>query len=61
MTFSLVSCLNQLGPEKGVIHLATAAVLNAVWDLWARAEGKVRLLDGALLEKRHFLNENDPS
>uniref|UniRef100_A0A8D0DFE2 Mitochondrial enolase superfamily member 1 n=1 Tax=Sander lucioperca TaxID=283035 RepID=A0A8D0DFE2_SANLU len=30
-----------LGPEKGVIHLATAAVLNAVWDLWARAEGKV--------------------
>lgn len=35
------SC-EQLGPEKGVIHLATAAVLNAVWDLWARAEGKVR-------------------
>ncbi|XP_034428619.1 mitochondrial enolase superfamily member 1 [Hippoglossus hippoglossus] len=29
-----------LGPEKGVIHLATAAVLNAVWDLWARVEGK---------------------
>uniref|UniRef100_A0A3B3UVW3 Mitochondrial enolase superfamily member 1 n=1 Tax=Poecilia latipinna TaxID=48699 RepID=A0A3B3UVW3_9TELE len=29
-----------LGPEKGVIHLATAAVLNAVWDLWARLEGK---------------------
>lgn len=34
-------CLRQLGPEKGVIHLATAAVLNAVWDLWARAQGKV--------------------
>uniref|UniRef100_A0A3Q0SCP2 Mitochondrial enolase superfamily member 1 n=1 Tax=Amphilophus citrinellus TaxID=61819 RepID=A0A3Q0SCP2_AMPCI len=32
--------LRWLGPEKGVIHLATAAVLNAVWDLWARAEGK---------------------
>ncbi|KAF7669957.1 hypothetical protein LDENG_00105540 [Lucifuga dentata] len=29
-----------IGPEKGVIHLATAAVLNAVWDLWARVEGK---------------------
>ena len=29
-----------LGPEKGVIHLATAAVLNAVWDLYARHEGK---------------------
>ena len=29
-----------LGPEKGVIHLATAALLNAVWDLYARAERK---------------------
>lgn len=29
-----------LGPEKGVTHLATAAVLNAVWDLWAKAVGK---------------------
>ena len=29
-----------LGPEKGVIHLATAALVNAVWDLYARAEGK---------------------
>jgi L-fuconate dehydratase len=29
-----------LGPEKGVIHLATGALLNAVWDLYARAEGK---------------------
>src|SRR2546425_8990457 len=26
-----------LGPEKGVIHLATAALVNAVWDLCARA------------------------
>lgn len=29
-----------LGPEKGVIHLATAALINAVWDLYARAENK---------------------
>ncbi|MBV8884417.1 MAG: hypothetical protein JO235_10535, partial [Chroococcidiopsidaceae cyanobacterium CP_BM_RX_35] len=29
-----------LGPEKGVIHLATAAVVNAVWDLYAKVEGK---------------------
>ena len=28
--------LRWLGPEKGVIHLATAAVVNAVWDLWAK-------------------------
>ena len=32
--------LRWVGPEKGVIHLATAAILNAVWDLWARREGK---------------------
>jgi L-fuconate dehydratase len=29
-----------LGPEKGVIHLATAALVNAVWDLYAKVEGK---------------------
>ena len=34
------SQLRWIGPEKGVIHLATGAVVNAVWDLWARAEGK---------------------
>jgi L-fuconate dehydratase len=34
------SQLRWLGPEKGVIHLALAAVINAVWDLWAKAVGK---------------------
>jgi L-fuconate dehydratase len=29
-----------LGPEKGVIHLASGALVNAVWDLYARAENK---------------------
>lgn len=29
-----------LGPEKGVIQLAAAALINAVWDLYARAESK---------------------
>ena len=29
-----------LGPEKGVIHLAAGALINAVWDLYARVEGK---------------------
>lgn len=29
-----------LGPEKGVIHLATGALINAVWDLYARVEEK---------------------
>ena len=32
--------LRWLGPEKGVIHLATGAIVNAVWDLWAKTEGK---------------------
>jgi L-fuconate dehydratase len=34
------SQLRWVGPEKGVIHLATAALVNAVWDLWAKMEGK---------------------
>jgi L-fuconate dehydratase len=34
------SRLRWLGPEKGVVHLAAAAVINAVWDLWAKVEGK---------------------
>jgi L-fuconate dehydratase len=32
--------LRWVGPEKGVIHLATAAVVNAVWDLLAKVVGK---------------------
>jgi L-fuconate dehydratase len=34
------SQLRWVGPEKGVIHLATAALVNAVWDLYAKIEGK---------------------
>ncbi len=34
------SQLRWVGPEKGVIHLATAALVNAVWDLYARSERK---------------------
>ena len=32
--------LRWVGPEKGVLHLATAAIINAVWDLWAKVQGK---------------------
>jgi L-fuconate dehydratase len=32
--------LRWVGPEKGVIHMATAALVNAVWDLYAKTEGK---------------------
>ena len=34
------SQLRWIGPEKGVIHLATAAVVNAVWDLRAKVAGQ---------------------
>jgi L-fuconate dehydratase len=34
------SQLRWVGPEKGVVHLATAALVNAVWDLWAKSLGK---------------------
>lgn len=31
--------LRWLGPEKGVIHMACGAVINALWDLRAKREG----------------------
>jgi L-fuconate dehydratase len=34
------SQLRWLGPEKGAIHLALAAIVNAIWDLHAKAENK---------------------
>jgi L-fuconate dehydratase len=34
------SQLRWLGPEKGVIHMAAGAVVNAAWDLLAKREGK---------------------
>jgi len=34
------SQLRWLGPEKGVMHMAIAAVINAAWDLKAKLEGK---------------------
>lgn len=34
------SQLRWIGPEKGAIHMATAAIVNAVWDLYAKVEGK---------------------
>jgi L-fuconate dehydratase len=34
------SQLRWLGPDKGVIHMAAAAIVNAVWDLYGRREAK---------------------
>ena len=32
--------LRWIGPEKGIFHMATGAVINAIWDLWAKREKK---------------------
>ena len=32
--------LRWLGPEKGVVHMAAGAVLNALWDLRAKRAGQ---------------------
>ena len=34
------SQIRWLGPEKGVMHMAGGGIANAVWDMWARSEGK---------------------
>ncbi len=34
------SQLRWIGPEKGAVHLAAAALVNAIWDLYAKVEGK---------------------
>lgn len=33
------SQLRWIGPDKGAVHLALAAIVNALWDLWARHAG----------------------
>ncbi len=45
--------LRWLGPEKGVMHMAIGAVVNAAWDLRARIEGRPlwRVLSGLTAEE----------
>jgi L-fuconate dehydratase len=42
------SQLRWLGPEKGVIHISMAAIVNAMWDLHAKQAGQPlwKLLSG---------------
>jgi L-fuconate dehydratase len=63
------SQLRWLGPEKGVIHLGMAAVVNAAWDLFAKREGKPlwQLLADmtpeeivALVDFRHIADDLSP-
>jgi len=64
------SQLRWIGPEKGAIHLATAAVVNAVWDLVAKRAGLPvwRLLSGmspaeivALVDFRYLTDALTPT
>jgi L-fuconate dehydratase len=34
------SHLRWLGPEKGIMHMAIGAIVNALWDVYAKREGK---------------------
>ncbi len=72
-TWRLITGDSQLrwtGPDKGVIHLATAALVNALWDLKGKAEGLPvwRLLSGmspeeivALVDWRWLADALDPA
>jgi L-fuconate dehydratase len=64
------SHLRWLGPEKGVMHMAIGAVVNAVWDLYARRQGlplwqalsrlsPEQLVD--LIDFRHLSDALEPS
>ena len=59
-----------LGPEKGATHMAVGAIVNAVWDLRAKIEGKPmwRLLAemdsaelAAQIDYRHIVDELTPA
>jgi L-fuconate dehydratase len=39
-TLTVDKQLRWLGPEKGILHMATGALVNAVWDLWAKRDEK---------------------
>jgi L-fuconate dehydratase len=63
------SQLRWVGPDKGVIHLATAALVNALWDLKGKMEGRPvwRLLcemspaeTVALVDWRYLADALDP-
>jgi L-fuconate dehydratase len=48
--------LRWVGPEKGVLHLAVAALVNAVWDLWGKVEKKPVWRLVADLSPEQFIN-----
>jgi L-fuconate dehydratase len=53
------SQLRWLGPEKGVVHMAAGCLVNTVWDLWARREGKPVWRLACDLSPEHFVASAD--
>lgn len=53
------SQLRWLGPEKGVITMAIGAVVNALWDLRSRREGRPLWLTLAMLEPEEMVDQID--
>jgi L-fuconate dehydratase len=53
------SQLRWLGPEKGIIHMAAAALVNAVWDLLAREAGRPLWLFLAAMEPEQIVSAID--
>ena len=51
--------LRWLGPEKGILHMATGALINAVWDLWAKRDGKPMWKHLADLSPEQIVNAID--
>lgn len=50
------SQLRWIGPDKGAMHLATGAVVNAIWDLWAKSEAKPVWKLVADMTSEHLIN-----
>ena len=48
--------LRWLGPEKGVVHMAAGAVINAAWDLRAKRAGQPLWQHLALLEPEELVS-----
>jgi L-fuconate dehydratase len=53
------SQLRWLGPEKGVMHMAISAVVNALWDLRAKREGKPLWLLLATMTPEELVDQVD--
>ncbi|XP_022906814.1 mitochondrial enolase superfamily member 1-like [Onthophagus taurus] len=50
------SQIRWIGPEKGVVHLAVAAIINTLWDLWGKLLNKPVWLLLADMDPEHLVS-----